>query len=250
MKKFVTLLLAVAMVCAMSLTALASGSPDTSTAEEEVKQQIAEQIAGAVASEVTDASGEVEAVVIDGASVEVNGNLTVTEIPAEAAGSDEVKEQAAAAAAKIVVDSSTLNNDLSNVEVDVWTLDATATGAVADAIAENKGVQLTLKAPGIKADYSVKVLHKDDVAGWEEIPVDAIRDDAVVATFKSLSPIVIVAVYEKAATPAAPVQPAAPTEPSAPTSPETGDVAINVVIMLAVVALGLSAVTGKKVRSR
>lgn len=249
MKKFVTLLLAVAMVCAMSLTALASGSPDTSTAEEEVKQQIAEQIAGAVASEVTDASGEVEAVVIDGASVEVNGNLTVTEIPAEAAGSDEVKEQAAAAAAKIVVDSSTLNNDLSNVEVDVWTLDATATGAVAEAIAANKGVQLTLKAPGIKADYSVKVLHKG-ADGWEEIPVDEIRDDAVVATFKSLSPIVIVAVYEKAATPAAPVQPAAPTEPSAPTSPETGDVAINVVIMLAVVALGLSAVTGKKVRSR
>jgi hypothetical protein len=247
MKKLVTLLLTAAMVCTMSMSALAAGSPDTGAAEEEVKKQVEDQIKENINTEVNGDTkvevDETDKVYVDGQEVE-GAKVVVSNIEVSA---DEVTDQASGAAAKIIADDEDLSNDLSNVQVEVWTVDVKVEGV----LDTSKGVTVTFVVPGIGSNKeNVVIRHQISATGeWESLYPDSVVDDKVTVTFTSFSPVVIVKVSEKEVPAEQPTQPSQSETTTQPTSPATADMMVGTVVVCAAAAMILAVVADKKARN-
>lgn len=73
-----------------------------------------------------------------------------------------------------------------------------------------KGIDITIKAEGVKAGDSIVLLHKKDGTTWETIIPSSVKDGEIVANFKSLSPVAIVKVEAPATSGNAPAGGTAP----------------------------------------
>ena len=63
-----------------------------------------------------------------------------------------------------------------------------------------KGVDITIKAEGVKAGDNIILLHQKADGTWETITPSSVKDGVIVANFKSLSPVAIVKVEAPATT--------------------------------------------------
>lgn len=97
-------------------------------------------------------------------------------------------------------------------------------------------VQITFDVHGVTSGSKVTVLHYNGTE-WEKIPVDAVGEETVTATFESLSPVAIV--VEKAAASAA-----GTTSPKTGTSP-----VVMMAIFGAVICMAGAVVLTKKERA-
>lgn len=244
MKKKLTSVLAFGMAMALTfgMTVCAAESPSTANnsaavTTETVKADLSEPDAS-VAESLSKLAGELST----GVTAVVSGSaVTVKEVKAVnnavmnnafSAADTLAKKAVSAAAGKTV--STTLK-----AAVDV----------VIEGTIPEEGVTLTISIPGFVRDAAKNyiVLHLNEETGvWETIDA-TVADGQITATFKSLSPVVLVEVEQKAGSASGNNTAAASAQNSPAESPKTGET-LPVAGILAIVCLASAAVCAKKVR--
>lgn len=241
MKKKLTGVLALSMAMALTfgMTAFAAESPSTANTAASVTTET-------VAADLTAPDGSVVESLTQLAN-ELSNGVTAT-----------VSDSAVKVKETKAVDAAVLNNVFSvadtfakkTVSAAAGKTVATTLKAAVDVVVEGtipeEGVTLTISVPGFVRDAAKNyiVLHLNETTGvWETIDA-AVADGQITATFKSLSPIVLVEVEQKAGSAS---NTAAAAETSPAESPKTGET-LPVAGILAVVCLAAAAVCAKKVR--
>lgn len=178
-------------------------------------------VLAAPSAETTQPKVEATAKAADGTEVAVTVEQSVVE---------SVKTEAAAEATKAAaaVSADTKATVLAVVEINLLTGTTMPEG----------GLTLTISAEGIKAGDNVVLLHQKADGTWETIVPSEVKDGAVVATFKSLSPVAIVELETPATT--------AGTDTPAETAPKAG--ASLVLPVAALVCAAGATVCGRKVK--
>lgn len=270
MKKRISGILALSLTLALTfgMTVFAAPSPDTTTdvtvdAVVEVKADTAAPSDTQEVAKLEAESAELNQTVgtVQAAAVEVNGQTVAVTVeapkPVEAGVMNSAKTTATTIVAKLVTE-----NKIAVTENKV----AVATPIAATDIKINlpagiteipaAGIQLTIPVSTLKVDPSKTYLlmHLRESDGvWETIPVDSIKDGEIKATFKSLSPIVVVEVAQQDA-PAdnsndSDDEPAAAAPAAEGTSPKTGE-AVPVAGLFVLAALAGAAYSAKKLSYR
>ena len=242
MKKKLTSVLALSMAMALTfgMTVFAEESPSTTNTSASVTTETVAADLTAPDASVTESLSKLADELSTGVTVSVSGSAV------------KVKETKA-------VDVAVMNNVFSVADTFARKTVSAAAGktvaatlkAAVDVVVEGtipaEGVTLTISVPGFVRDAAKNyiVLHLNEATGvWETIDA-TVADGQITATFKSLSPIVLVEVEQKAAS--ASNAAAASTENSPAESPKTGET-LPVAGILAVICLASAAVCAKKVR--
>lgn len=242
MKKKLTSVLALSMAMALTfgMTVFAAESPSTANTSASVTAETVAADLTAPDASVVDSLSQLADELSTGVTATVLGSAV------------KVKETKA-------VDVAVMNNVFSvadtiakkAVSVAAGKTVATTLKAAVDVVIEGtipeEGVTLTISVPGFVRDAakSYIVLHLNEETGvWETVDA-TVADGQITATFKSLSPIVLVEVEQKAGSTSNTA--VISTENSPAESPKTGE-ALPAAGILAVVCLASAAVCAKKVR--
>lgn len=213
MKKLSSML-ALGMALALTLGMTVCAAPSVSTENSNVTNQTLAETAAKVASTA-------------------EGGVTVAPAAADVATYDE--------AVKVTPDSSVIGDVTVKATVAVFELNVTA-----GTIDAEKGTKVTITLPEISGDKKYVILHKKADGAWETIKPDSISAGSIVATFKSLSPISIVEVEEKAGDDDNDDNDSS-AESGAAVSPKTGET-LPAAGILAVICLAGVSVCAAKVR--
>ena len=213
MRKILTLVMTVAMLAVMTISA--SAAP--------------------VSSPAAKAAPEVSAVAASDGTVISSEDIVIA--PA-ASASEEVKaayqEIASAPSVSAFLESNNLEVDTAEEMEFHSVFDVTATGAAAEVLANGGTLEMTFDVPGLKAGDKAAVLHQKHDSTWENV-TGKISDGKITGKFTSLSPVAIL------------VEADAPNAGTI-TSPQTGDVNVEGALVLGMVACAAFVVYSMKRR--
>lgn len=264
-KKLLAVLTTATLVLAMNLSVFAAGSPtteDTSKVEKPGSQKAEVSVENLVTekpSSYVEKLADTTAVV-NGEAVEAPVIEAVSDTTVEATVAEVKQQLNNIAAVADAIDSKDLEKaatDANKVVVPEVKAVAEVKAPAGVVVSETSPITITFPVSGIKAGANVMILHWTNSA-WEVIKPDSVKDGAVVATFKSLSPVAIVEVKveEKAVTPTpapapapAPAPQATPTPAPAVTAPKTGE-PVSVFAVMALMSVAGIGVCSKKIKEK